>query len=136
MVRFRASLAALCLLVAAGIAPVGAAERSGPPRPSSARFGAFTALEREAIVAWATAQPKVKAAVAGHRTRLLRAWSDVAKGSSGSYRRAVMVLRDYDAGTAQEIAVNLGKTHGATRTLLSRARMRLREGLAAREAGR
>jgi hypothetical protein len=118
MVRLRASLAALCLLVVAGIAPAGAPDRSGPPRPSSAPSGALTAPEREAIVAWATAQPKVKAAVAGHRTRLLRAWSDVAKGSSGSYRRAVMVLRDYDAGTAQEISVNLETGAIETRELV------------------
>jgi RNA polymerase sigma-70 factor (ECF subfamily) len=49
--------------------------------------------------------------------------------------RAALVMAAQGV-TGQEIAVNLGKSHGATRTLLSRARMRLREGLAAREAGR
>jgi hypothetical protein len=131
MSRFRASLVSFCLLLAA-MAPVGAADRNAPPRPSSARSGAFTAEERDAIVSWATAQPKVKAAVTGHRTRLLRAWSDVAKGPSGSYRRAVMVLRDYDAGTALEIAVNLETGSMETRELvgIQPSRDEIEEGMA------
>lgn len=49
--------------------------------------------------------------------------------------RAALVMAAQGV-TGEEIAASLGKTHGATRTLLSRARMRLRAGLAAREAGR
>jgi RNA polymerase sigma-70 factor (ECF subfamily) len=49
--------------------------------------------------------------------------------------RAALVMSAQGV-TGEEIAASLGKSHGATRTLLSRARMRLRDGLAAREAGR
>jgi len=49
-------------------------------------------------------------------------------------RAALMMAAQGVSG--EEIAASLGKSHGATRTLLSRARMRLRDGLAAREAGR
>lgn len=38
--------------------------------------------------------------------------------------------------TGEQIAAHLGKTHGATRTLMSRARARLRAAMSAREAGR
>jgi RNA polymerase sigma-70 factor (ECF subfamily) len=38
--------------------------------------------------------------------------------------------------TGEEIAAHLGKSHGATRTLLFRARERLRDAMAEREAGR
>ena len=49
--------------------------------------------------------------------------------------RAALVMAAQGV-TGEEIATSLGKTHGATRTLLSRARVRLRDGLAAGEAGR
>jgi hypothetical protein len=97
---------ALCAILAS--APVvRAAERSAPPRPSTATRDAFTESERRALLSWAMAQPEVKAVVAGHRTRLLRVWSEVVKGESGPRRRATLVLRDYDAGTARGITVDL-----------------------------
>jgi hypothetical protein len=95
----------LCASMAAGL---GAAERTPPPpRPSSAHSEAFTDAERRAVLEWTLAQPDVKRAVAGHRTRVLRVWSDVVKVGADSRRRAVVLLRDYDAGTAREIAVDL-----------------------------
>jgi hypothetical protein len=94
----------LCATMAAVL---GAVERMPPPRPSSAHSGAFTNAERRAVVAWTLAQPEVKNAVAGHRTRVLRVWSDVSKANGGSRRRGVVLLRDYDAGIAREIAVDL-----------------------------
>jgi hypothetical protein len=94
-------------LCAAMTAVLGAAERTPPPRPSSAHAEAFTDAERRAVVAWTLAQPEVKSAVAGHRTRVLRVWSDVSKADEGSRRRAVVLLRDYDAGIAREVAVDL-----------------------------
>lgn len=38
--------------------------------------------------------------------------------------------------TGEQIAAHLGKSHGATRTLMFRARARLRDAMSAREAGR
>jgi hypothetical protein len=99
-------------------ASLAAAERRAPPRVSSARSGAFTDSERKTLVSWALARPEVKRAVAGHRTRLLRVWSDVAKGDSGSYRRAVVLLRDYDAGAALEVSTNLTTGSVEIRTLV------------------
>jgi hypothetical protein len=96
----------LCAVLASSLT-LAAGERSAPPRVVSARADGFTEPERRALVFWAMNQPRVRAALAGHRTRLLRVWSEVAKGESGAYRRAVMVMRDYDAGTAREIAVDL-----------------------------
>lgn len=84
-----------------------AAERTPPPRLASAPGNAFTESERQGVIAWVMAQPKVKAAVEGRRTRLLRAWSDVAKGEAGPYRRATLLLRDYEAGIAREVTANL-----------------------------
>jgi hypothetical protein len=94
-------------LCAAMAAELGAVERMPPPRPSSAHAAAFTDSERREVVAWTLAQPEVKSAVAGHRTRVLRVWSDVSKANGGSRRRAVVLIRDYDAGIAREIAVDL-----------------------------
>jgi len=84
-----------------------AAERNALPRLASAPGDAFTETERRAVIAWAMAQPKVIAAVAGRRTRLLRVWSDVAKGEAGPYRRATLMLRDYEAGIAREVTIDL-----------------------------
>lgn len=106
MTGSRSLLAALCLFSAAA-ASFAAAERTAPPRPASALAEAFTETERQALVSWTLAQPEVKRAVAGHRTKLLRVWSDVAKSEAGSYRRAVVLVRDYDAGTALEFSTNL-----------------------------
>jgi hypothetical protein len=108
------------------------AERSAPPRLSSAIGNAFTDSEREAVVAWAMAQPEVRAAVAGHRTRLLRIWSDVAKDAHGSYRRATLLLRDYDSGTAREVAVDLATGRVEVRDLVGvqPSREEIEEGMA------
>ncbi len=108
MIRRSRRLAALSVLSSAVFAtPLLAVERPTPPRPASARFEALTQAEREGVVAWTRAQPEVKAVLAGRRIRVLRVWSDVAKVDGGSYRRGLVLVRDYEAGTAREIAVNL-----------------------------
>jgi hypothetical protein len=104
-------------LCAAMAAALGAEERTPPPRPSSAHAEAFTDAERRAVVEWTLAQPEVKNAVAGRRTRVLRVWSDVSKANGGSRRRAVVLLRDYDAGIAREVAVDLSTGSIDTREL-------------------
>jgi hypothetical protein len=84
-----------------------AAERSLPPVIGSAAGSGLAAGERDALVSWTMAQPSVQAAVARHRTRLLRVWLDLVKGEGGSHRRATLLLRDYDAGSSREITVDL-----------------------------
>ncbi len=63
--------------------------------------------ERDALVAWAMGQPEVRALVGRHRTRLLRLWFDVVKAGGGQRRRATLLVRDYDTGSAREITVDL-----------------------------
>lgn len=106
MHRLRTFLGCLCIILVSA-ASLAAVERSAPPRLASAAGDAFTESERRTVVAWAMGQPKVKGAVAGRRTRLLRAWSDVAKGAAGPYRRATILLRDYEAGMAREVTIDL-----------------------------
>jgi hypothetical protein len=84
-----------------------AAERSVPPAVASVAGSSFTESEREALASWTMAQPAVQAVVARHRTRLLRVWLDAVKEEGGSRRRAVLLLRDYDTGSAREISVDL-----------------------------
>jgi hypothetical protein len=84
-----------------------AAERSAPPAVGSVPGSAFRESEREALVSWTMAQPVVQAAVGRHRTRLLRVWLDVGKEEGGPRRRALVLLRDYDTGSAREISVDL-----------------------------
>jgi hypothetical protein len=81
--------------------PARAAERTGPPRPGEA----FSESDRQALVSWTMAQPEVRAAVARHRTRVLRVWSDAVKGEPAG--RGTVLLRDYDMGLAREISVDL-----------------------------
>jgi len=131
MSRLRTFLRCLCIVLVSA-ASLAAIERSAPPRLASARADAFTETERQALVSWTLAQPEVKRAVAGHRTRLLRVWSDVAKGDAGSYRRAVVLLRDYDAGTALEVSTNLTTGSIETRELvgIQPSREEIEEGMA------
>jgi hypothetical protein len=99
---YRAVAAALFLpgmLLAAG--------SSVPPAVGSGPGSAVTESERAALVSWTMGQPAVQAAFARHRTRLLRVWLDVGKEEGGPRRRAVLLLRDYDTGSAREISVDL-----------------------------
>ena len=84
-----------------------AGERGAPPAVGNGPGSAFTESERGALVSWTMGQPAVQAAVARHRTRLLRVWLDVGKEEGGPRRRALLLLRDYDAGSAREISVDL-----------------------------
>jgi hypothetical protein len=85
----------------------GAVDRPGPPRVSSAPAGGLTAQEQAAMVSRVLEREPVKSAVAGHRTRVLRVWSEDVKADGGSRRREVVLIRDYDTGTARELALDL-----------------------------
>jgi len=102
----RSLFAVFFVLAAAVLFPTAAlaGDRTPPPPLSDA----FSESERQALVSWTMAQPEVQTAVARHRTRVLRAWSDVVKGEAGQRRLATVLLRDYDAGLAREISVDLG----------------------------
>ena len=93
------------------------AEGNAPPRLASAPGDAFTEDDRQAVVSWALVQPEVRTAVAGHRTRVLRVGSDLPKGESASGRRATVLLRDYDSGTAHEITIDLAAVRVHVRAL-------------------
>lgn len=84
-----------------------AADRGLPPVVGSVAGSGLAAGERDALVSWTMAQPSVQAAVARHRTRLLRVWLDLVKAEGGSSRRATVLLRDYDTGSSREITVDL-----------------------------
>lgn len=94
-----------------------AAERSAPPRLASAPGDALTESERQAVASWALAQPEVRTAVAGHRTRVLRVGSDLPKGEPALGRRATVLLRDYDSGLAHEVTIDLAAVRVRVRTL-------------------
>ena len=89
-----------------------------PPRLASAPSDPLTETEKDALVAWTLGHPAVKSKAVGHRTRVLRVWSDVVRGASGSERRALILLRDYDAGIAREIAVTLSTGEIRSRELI------------------
>jgi hypothetical protein len=110
MKLFRVSFACtLCIAAVLGSAfSLAAAERLTPARLSAAR-DAFSDADRRAFVAWALAQREVRAQTVGHRTRVLRVWSEAAKTDAGAVRRATVLLRDYDAGIAREITADLPK---------------------------
>ena len=130
MKSFRTLLATgLCFLA---ISAAQAGDRPLPPRLASAASDPLTPVEKEAIVAWILAQPSVRAASAGHRTRVLRAWSDVVPSTSGSERRALVLVRDYDAGVAREIAVTLSSGAIESRELVGvqPSREEMAEGMA------
>jgi hypothetical protein len=98
----RAFAAALFLSAA-----LSAAGSSMPPAVGTVPGSAFTESEREALASWTMAQPAVQAVTSRHRTRLLRVWLDVGKEEGGPRRRAALLLRDYDTGSAREISVDL-----------------------------
>ncbi len=98
------------------VCPMAAAERpaaakieQSSPRPTEG--------ERRDFVAWALSRPQVRLAAAGHRTRVLRVWSDAAKGEKGTSRRNHVLVRDYDAGVAREISALEGGTDVEIREL-------------------
>jgi hypothetical protein len=98
---------ALCAILALPAALAAAAvERTAPPRPPNASSGA-AASEKQAIVSRVLEQDPVKAAVAGHRTKVLRVWTEEAKADGVPRRRSVVLIRDYETGTAREIALDL-----------------------------
>ena len=126
------SVLLLCAAVLARAPVLSAEGRRAPPMLSSALADAFTEPERDAVASWAMSQPRVKAVIGRHRTRVLRVWSDVAKGSEGPYRRASLIVRDYDSGVAREITVNLSTGGIETRELagVQPSREEIEEGMA------
>jgi hypothetical protein len=110
MKLFRVSfVCTLCIAAVLGSAfSIGAEERLTSARLSAGR-DAFSDADRRAFVAWALAQREVRAQTVGHRTRVLRVWSETAKTDAGAVRRATVLVRDYDAGIAREITADLPK---------------------------
>lgn len=99
---------ALCVLGAfAAVTPLAAAERLAPAKIDPSSSG-LTEADRREIVARALSRPEVRAQTAGHRTRVLRVWSDAVKGDKGVLRRNIVLVRDYDAGVAREISADAG----------------------------
>lgn len=98
-----------CALAVALLLPalLSAAERGLPPVIGSVAGSGFVPEERDALVSWTMAQPAVQAAVGRHRTRTLRVWLDADKEEGGSRPRAIVLIRDYDTGSAREISVDL-----------------------------
>ncbi len=96
----------LCVLAAVLAAPRTAdAERPAAARIEPSSSG-LTAADRREFVAWALSRPEVRRRSAGHRTRVLRVWSDAVKGEKGKSRRNIVLVRDYDAGVAREISAD------------------------------
>jgi len=96
--------------------PLPAAERTPPARIEPSSLG-MTEAESRDFVAWALARREVRLAAAGHRTRVLRVWSDVVKGEKGPARRDLVLVRDYDAGVAREISSVAGSAAVEVREL-------------------
>ena len=107
----------LCVLAALLPPPtLPAAERAPAARIEPSSSG-MTEAERHEFVAWALARREVRLASAGHRTRVLRVWSDVVKGEKGPARRNLVLVRDYDAGVAREISSVAGSASVEVREL-------------------
>ena len=96
----------LCLLAILSSSAL-AAERRAPARIDPSGPG-ITEKERRELVAWALSRPEFQAKTAGHRTRVLRVWSDAVKGENGVSRRNIVLVRDYDAGVAREVSADEG----------------------------
>jgi hypothetical protein len=91
------------------VCPAAAGERPAAAKIESSSAG-LTDVERREFVAWALSRPEVRRAAAGHRTRVLRVWSEAVKGEKGISRRSLVLVRDYDAGLAREISAFPGST--------------------------
>ena len=100
------SARALCLLAILSSSAL-AAERRAPARIEPSSPG-ITEKERRDLVAWALSRPAVREKTAGHRTRVLRVWSDAVKGEKGVSRRNFVLLRDYESGVAREVSADEG----------------------------
>ena len=97
----------LCLLAALIPAALTAADRRAPARIEPSTSG-ITERERRELVSSAMSRPELRAKTAGHRTRVLRVWSDAVKGEKGVARRNFVLVRDYDAGVAREVSADEG----------------------------
>ena len=122
-----------CALAVALLLPalLSAAERGLPPVVGSVAGSGFVPEERDALVSWTMAQPAVQAAVGRHRTRTLRVWLDADKEEGGSRPRAIVLIRDYDTGSAREISVDLWPAglKCASSSVSSRTRKEIDEGM-------
>lgn len=98
---------ALCVLTLTTAPGLSAGERRAPAKIEPSTPG-LTESERRELVAWALSRPEFRAKTAGHRTRVLRVWSDAVKGEKGVSRRNFVLVRDYDAGVAREIGADAG----------------------------
>ena len=119
MKRSRWGLAVSCAgLVAFAVASLtSAADKSTLPVLESLAGETFTTSERAAIIDWTLSQPEVRARTDGRRYRLLRAASESAKTASGDARRAILYVRNYDAGVVHAISVDLASARIEIRDL-------------------
>jgi hypothetical protein len=120
MRRSRWGLARLCsglICVITFHSAAVAADRSTLPALTSSGSEALTASERAAIVEWTMAQPEVRAKTDGHRHRVLRTAAEQTKTPRGDARRAVLYVRDYDAGVVHEVRIDLGSAQIEIRDL-------------------
>jgi len=110
MKLFRVSFA-FTLSVVTVLATTSVLRGAEPLAPARLASGgsAFTKTDRQAFVSWTLAQPEVRARTKGHRTRVLRVWTDVATSDTGLHRRATVLIRDYDAGFSLEVSAELPK---------------------------
>lgn len=83
------------------------AEGASPARLTPPSASEFTDGDRKAFVAWALSRREVRSLTAGHRTRVMRVWTDAEKRGADVRRRATVLVRDYDAGVAHEITADL-----------------------------
>lgn len=103
--RLIVSLRTLCLVAVVFTSTLSGEERRAPARIEPSASG-ITEKDRRELVAWALSRPELRAKTAGHRTRVLRVWSDAVKGEKGVSRRNFVLVRDYDAGVALQVSAD------------------------------
>jgi hypothetical protein len=108
---------ALCVLTLTAAPVLSAGERLASAKIEPSTSG-LTEAERRELVSWALSRPEFRAKTSGHRTRVLRVWSDAVKGEKGNRRRNFVLVRDYDAGLAREVSADAGGGNLEIRELL------------------
>lgn len=103
----RAGAPIFCALAVLLLPHGSSAASDAPPRPKGTPGEGLTSRDAKALAEWALARPQVAARFQGHRTRLLKAGlTESAKGGR-SPAQAVLWFRDYDAGIARSVTVDL-----------------------------
>ncbi|MEM7479785.1 MAG: hypothetical protein AAF481_01315 [Acidobacteriota bacterium] len=108
-------LGLLCIVGIALAGPALATQGGDLPQLTSYPADPFTPTEEQAVTTWMLAQPAVKALLGDDRTRILRGGSDYPKGPDGPFRRATLIIRNYDQGLTHEVTANLATGEISTR---------------------